>query len=292
MKKKLFIWISIAIAVIAGLVYWFMPIVKNQKESEKQLEKVKIGVILPLSGKPAFVGKPIKNAIQLFLDDYNDSEKEIEVIFEDSKADEHIALSILQKFKSQNISLILGPVTSGEVLAVAPEAERNRMVILSPGASASKIKDAGDYIFRNELSDDLGAKAQAQLAIDALNWHKLAILYMNNDYGAGVLENFKQEYLKSGGEIVAELGFDSGTYDFRTQLSVIKKYSFDALFVIAQDEYPLIIKQIRENGIINPIYATPVFEDEGFLQRLGKFAEGVYYTYYGRFDVNSSDFLT
>ena len=226
---------------------------------------------------------------QLFLDDYNkNADKKVEVIFEDSQAKNHIGLSILQKFRAQNVNLILGPVTSGEVLSLASEAEKSKIVLFSPGASASSITSAGDYIFRNELSDYLGAKAQAQLAIDILNWKKIAILYTNNDYGVGVVKNFEEEFIQLGGEISTKVAFESESDDYRTQIATIKRSSADALFIVAQNEYPLIIQQVKENGIKTPIYATPIFEDVNFIKRLGNLSEGIYYTYYGNFDVHST----
>jgi branched-chain amino acid transport system substrate-binding protein len=38
------------------------------------------------------------------------------------------------------------------------------------------------------------------------------------------------------------------------------------------------------------IYATPVFEDQSFIDQMGKTnADGIIYTYYGSFNLNSSD---
>ena len=276
----------IAIALIVCMVIW----IGQNKKMDGGKDTIVIGAILPLTGDVAFVGEPIKNAIQLYLDNYNrENEKKVEVIFEDSRADKNKALSILQNFRTQKVNIILGPVTSGEVLSLAPEAEKNKIVILSPGASASSITNAGDFIFRNELSDDLGAKAQAQLAIEKLNWKRIAVLYTNNDYGVGVLKNFEARFTQLGGIVTSKVAFESESSDFHTQIATIKRYPSDALFIIAQNEYPNIIKQIKEYGIKTPIYATPIFEDASFIELLGRLSEGIFYTYYGNFDVQSID---
>jgi branched-chain amino acid transport system substrate-binding protein len=173
----------------------------------------------------------------------------------------------------------LGPLTSGTTLAVAPIAEKNHVVILSPGASAPKITQAGDYIFRNELSEAYGARAQAELAFSRLNFKSVALLYINNEYGVGTVGVFRDSFSRLGGRIVADEAFDSGATDFRTALTRIKQANPDAIFVVFQDEIANIVRQRAELGISVPIYTTPVFEDPENLKTLGPLAEGIIYTY-------------
>ena len=266
----------------------------NQKQSNKGTKSIKIGAILPLTGGAAFVGVPIKNAIQLKVDEYNKKAlTNVVVVFEDSKADIKEAVSALEKLNSQGIKVILGPVTSGEVLGAAPVAEKNKIVLFSPSASAQNISHAGDYIFRNELSDQQGATIQAQLALNKLKWKKISILYINNDYGVGVKDSFESEFKKLGGSIVTAISFKVGETDFKTPILKIKSQESDAIFIVAQVEYPLIIKQLIENNITSKIYATPIFEDKAFIDQIGnKQSEGIIYTYYGTFSLKTDDSIS
>lgn len=274
----------IAVTVIVGYQSW-----KNN--IPKRSDIVKIGAILPLTGGAAFVGIPIKDAILLKINKFNEeSETKVEIIFEDSKADIKEAVSAFEKLKSQGIKVVFGPVTSGEVLATAPIAEKNQIILLSPSASSQSITNAGDYIFRNELSDQLGSTIQAQLAINRLNWKKIAVIYTDNDYGFGVKNSFENEFKKLGGEITNSVSFKGGTTDFKTQILKIKSFKQDAIFVVAQNEYPIIIRQFIENKVHDKIYATPIFEDPSFIKSIGKEnSDGVIYTYYGSFDLDTKD---
>jgi branched-chain amino acid transport system substrate-binding protein len=276
------------ILLVAALL---VSIIGCNPNRQKKNETIKIGAILPLTGGAAFVGVPIKNAIQLKVDEFNiTSPNKIEVIFEDSKADVKEAVSALEKLRLQGIKVVLGPATSGEVLGLASVAEKNKIVLLSPSASAKNISNAGDYIFRNELSDDLGATIQAQLAYNKLQWRKVSILYTENDYGTGVKDAFETEFKKLGGEVLNEIAFKGGTADFKTHILRLKSLKSEAVFVIAQAEYPLIVRQFVENDFSTNIYATPVFEDQSFIDQIGKdFANGIIYTYYGSFNINSDD---
>ncbi|MDR0605588.1 MAG: penicillin-binding protein activator [Bacteroidales bacterium] len=283
MSKKIFITIGVIAVVAIGVVVWL--------NKDKKQEMITIGAILPLTGQVSFTGVPIKNSIELFINEFNStSNTKVNVIYEDSQGDKNKAISAFQKLQLQGIKIIIGPVTSGEVLTVAPLAEKHQIVIFSPGSSASEITNFGEYVFRNELSDVYGAKEQARLAIDILHWKNVGVLYIQNDYGVGIANAFENEFKQRGGVIPISLAFASNTTDFRTHIMKYKNQQLNAIFIIAQAEYPQIVKQIRENDLRFNLYATPVFEDNTFLEQIGKAnSEGIIYTYYGAFDLENTD---
>jgi branched-chain amino acid transport system substrate-binding protein len=51
---------------------------------------------------------------------------------------------------------------------MAPIAEKNHIILLSPGASNPKISDAGEFIFRNWHSDALEGEVDANFAFNKL----------------------------------------------------------------------------------------------------------------------------
>jgi branched-chain amino acid transport system substrate-binding protein len=282
----------ISLSLIAFILLGFNSC--NQRNNIKEKKSISIGAILPLTGGAAFVGVPIMNSYKLKIAEFNkNSDTIIDVVFEDSKADIKEALSALEKLNLKGIRIVLGPVTSGEVLGTAPVAEKDKIILFSPSASSQNISNAGDYIFRNELSDRLGATMQAQLAIKKLKWERISVLYTDNDYGTGVKDAFESEFKKLGGSIECSIAFRGGTTDFKTQILKLKSYQCDAVFVIAQAEYPIIMKQFIENKVPSRIYATPIFEDKTFIDQIGKVnSEGIIYTYYGSFSLNSDDSIS
>jgi branched-chain amino acid transport system substrate-binding protein len=251
---------------------------------------IQIGLILPLTGGAAPLGKPSQNGMQLALEEYNSTRKSgepaIEYTVEDDGAQPATAVSAFQKLVSaQHIRLLLGPLTSGTTLAVAPLAERDKVILISPGASAPAVTTAGDYIFRDELSEAVGARSQAELGYSRLGYRSVALLYVNNEYGTGTATIFQKRFLELGGRVVANEAFLPGTSDFRTALEKIKLAGPDAIVVVFQDSIVNIVRQIAELKISAHIFTTPVFEDPTTVQTLGPLAEGIIYTYYGTFNV-------
>ena len=256
---------------------------------------LEIGAILPLTGGAASLGTASRNGIELARSEYNASrstaEPELGVISEDDRAEPAASVSALQKLIAANgIRIVIGPLSSGSTLAVAPVAERNRVVIVSPGASAASVSNAGDYIFRVELSEALGARAEAELGYQRLKYRRLGILSVRNEYGVGTVQIFRRRFTELGGNIVADESFLPGTTDFRTALQKIKTTSPDAIFVVFQDQDMIvnILKERAELGVTAAVYTTPVFDDPDNLRVLGRLAENVIYAYYGTFDANSA----
>jgi branched-chain amino acid transport system substrate-binding protein len=279
---------SVCFAVLCFLAFGCKPDVNPHT--------LQVGVIMPLTGNVASLGVPCFNGMKLALKEFNQAKSasaRIEFIPEDTNADATTAVAAFTKLATINHAIaILGPLTSTEALAVAPIAERNRLVMISPGASTPALTSAGEYIFRNELSDLKGGAAQATLAFGKMGFRRMAALYMNNAYGVGLVRVFQDTFASLGGSIVSTEAFQPDTVDFRSHLSKIKAAKPNAVLVIAVDEIVNIIRQAKELGLDIPIFTTPIFENETYIKQLGPLADGVLYVYYGTFNSNATDSRT
>ena len=70
--------------------------------------KIKIGVLAPLSGEDASLGKQILNSIRMALIDIKDNN--IEIYPKDTKSDPDVTLRSALEFEKMGISLVIGPV--------------------------------------------------------------------------------------------------------------------------------------------------------------------------------------
>lgn len=279
MKK----WI-LSLIVIAGVISIFIYNAKSEKY-------INIGAILPLTGPAGKYGEDARLGIEMAIDEFNSNDningKKVKVIFEDDQSLPQQSVSAFKKLITFNkVSIVIGGMTSSSALAIAPLAEQNKIVLISPSASSPLLSKAGDFIFRNELSDAYGGTAQAELTKNRLKISNVAILYINNDYGIGVKDAFIEKFTELGGKTLKTEAFEPNAQDFRTQLIKIKETSPQAIFIVGYKEIILILRQIRELGIKAKILSTPVFEDREILEKAKELAEGVIYVYYGGFDPN------
>jgi branched-chain amino acid transport system substrate-binding protein len=224
---------------------------------------VKIGVIYPLTGDASAWGAEARNGVELAVDDFEPQDKlrgvSIRPIIEDSKSAPKDAVSAANKLIFQDkVKFIVGDLASSNLLAIAPICEENHVLTIGQGSNP-KIRDAGDYIFRTWPSDDLQGKALAKFLNKELQPKAVAILFVNNEYGRGVVDVVK-------GELVAPLtleeSYASGTRDFRNIIQKIPATSEALLLVAYPEELPALLRQLAEAGVKIPIIGTETFENE------------------------------
>jgi branched-chain amino acid transport system substrate-binding protein len=247
-------------------------------------EPIKIGAILPLSGKNATYGNEIKNAIDLAIEEINNSGgingRKIEVIYEDDQADPKVGVNAMQKLVNiDKVPVVLGSWVSGVVVASAPIAEKAKVIVMAE-AIAPAITNAGDYIFRIQPSATYYSDKLMEVVINKLGLKKIAIIYINNEFGVALRDTLRSATQRLGGQIVAEESYMPGDSDFRSQLTKIKSAKPEALFIGGYQEQINIIKQANELGLKTQFLAGPPFESQTTIQSLGNLAEGVIYPYH------------
>ena len=101
------------------------------------------------------------------------------------------------------------------------------------------------YAFAGKMSELLASKGV----------NKIALLYINTEFGVGYKDVFNKEYTNTGGEIITIESFNQGDTDFKTQISKIKNSGAKALMLISsQKESPVILTQISQLKLSVPIY--------------------------------------
>lgn len=247
-------------------------------------EFIEIGAILPLTGGSAVWGNNTKMGIDLAVDKINGAGgingKKLKILYEDTQGIAAKGVAAMQKLISvHNIEVIIDDSNSSVTLAMAPIAEREKVVLFVTGASSPKIADAGEYIYRIWNSDALQAAAICDYSVKELHLKKIAIVYITNDYGVGLRQEFEKKFEESGNKVQITEGFEPGKKDFKTIITKIKTLNADGLFFVAYpDEAPSLMKQIKEldyNGIV--LGNGDVMEDEATIKAAGDAAEGIYY---------------
>ena len=164
----------------------------GEKASAGGSDTITIGASLPMTGSVALNGEMILEGIQMAVDECNEAGgidgKEVVIDAQDDQAEPNQAASVANMMSAdEKIVAIIGSLKSSCTLAAAPIYEEAGVVALSPDSSSPEVTNAGEYIFRIKNSDVVLAQTMAKGAIS--DGHtKFAILYENNDYGAGVLE--------------------------------------------------------------------------------------------------------
>jgi len=264
--------IIIAIIVIV-LVVWGISSLNN-KPSMTETELIKVGVILPLTGGAAKIGEEAKAALEIAQNDFSDLN--IELLFEDDAFSPKDSVSAFNKINTNNVVAIIGPLNGTSIEAVRPLAVKNKLPLMTPYGAGN---DMGDYLYKNSVEGADEAKAMADKA-NSLGFKKLAIIYLQNDFGLKYFDSFKKTVADNSGFLVAEESVVFGEKDFRTSLAKIKAKNPEALYIAhVSASVGEVAKQAFELGLKTQLLGQYGAESSDLLQIGGKGLEGFIYSF-------------
>ena len=254
-----------------------------QTGCSKKEETYKVGAILPLTGSAAIVGEYLKNGIDLAIEKINSEgiipNKKLEIVYGDSKNSPKEAISILNKFISVDKIPITISAVSSVSMAMIPVADENKHVLFITVASAPGIPEKSEWAFRIFATSKNEATKMANYAYSSLHIKRLAIFYVNDEYGLGGYKIFREEFEKLGGKVIWEESYEKAHMDFRNQLVKIKEANPEAVWIIGYDRsLANIVKQAKEMDIQSKILTIIGFSLPKVLEQAGDASEGVYMT--------------
>jgi branched-chain amino acid transport system substrate-binding protein len=131
------------------------------------------------------------------------------------------------------------------------------------------MKD-GDHLFRLVPSDNYQGDVLAKIVLDE-GVKKVAITYVNNDYGVGIANTFNKAFKKAGGKVTAFQKHEDKKNSYRSEIATLAKGKPDALVVIAyaSGSGSKIVKQAIEGGFFKRFIGTDGLRDDALIKEVG-----------------------
>ncbi len=176
--------------------------------------EIRVGTLMAHTGPLKEYGPPIKDGAVLAAKQMAAAGFEIQLFHEDSETAPVPATNAAKKLVNVNkVVAIVGALSSGVTLAVAESVTiPNNVLMISPASTNPLMTvlpaDANkDFLFRTCPSDALQGVVAAKLAA---SYNKtVSILYVNNAYGQGLAEVFKENFEnKWHGKVLAMVPHD------------------------------------------------------------------------------------
>jgi len=198
----------------------------------------------------------------------------------DDSASTSRAITVAQQLRDDpRVVAVIGHLTSGTTIAAAGiyNAGRNPVVSISPSASSPDLSGIGRYTFRVCATDLVHGSVLARFATQQLGARYAAIIYLNDDYGRGILGTFTEEFAQLGGTIVAADPMLASTPDLGPYLERIQRDGRAQVLMVAGDRAAgvEVLRQARARGITLPIIGGDGLSG---IQAEGPIAEGVHLT--------------
>ncbi|MFZ5926303.1 MAG: ABC transporter substrate-binding protein [Acidobacteriota bacterium] len=279
MRKPPFLLLAVGVILAAGAV--ISVLVTRRAPPRAQELSINIGALLPLTGNLAEYGQRVRRGIELAVEDAKALGCTVRVIFEDTEGvPQKGVLAANKLLNADRVRYIIGAVSSTVTLSVLPVAEARGALLISPAASSPKLSGASPLFLRNWPSDVLEARVLAEYAATALNLRRVVILYVNNDYGLGLQDQFSKSFAALGGTIVAREGYPLDSRDFR---QIIAKHqprfgNTDGYYLAGyHKDMAAATRQLREAGFKGQILGDADYGIQETLDIAGNAAEGAVY---------------
>jgi branched-chain amino acid transport system substrate-binding protein len=224
---------------------------------------LKIGIIAPMTGDVKTFGESTKNGATLAIEQAKNMAGNIKIdyVVGDDRNDATEGVNVANKFISQNgVKAIIGSVSSKVSIPISEVANAAKVVMVTGTSTNTKVTvdDKGNvkpYIFRACFIDPFQGAVGAKFALNTLKVKTAAVMYDKaNDYTVGLAEQFKLNFEKGGGKVVAMETYGTNDSDFSAILTNIAGLKPDMLYL--PDYYnkvSLIAKQAKSKGLNVPM---------------------------------------
>ncbi|MEO5363627.1 MAG: penicillin-binding protein activator [Magnetococcus sp. DMHC-8] len=195
---------------------------------------LKVGLLVPLSGKWTSMGEHLRRAAKKALADY--PSLPIQLLIADSGDAADTSHKAINELVAQQVDVVVGPVFYPTVQPAVEVAAAHHIPIitLNPQRDADRAMRGA---YSNAFQPEQQAKIMARHAVLDKKYARIAILAPDSEYGRGVAKTFGDEVQALGGAPVRSAFFTQDATDFSASLRTLGVH--DALFL------PASAKQVR-----------------------------------------------
>ena len=242
-------------------------------------EKVRVGVLLTLSGPSAALGQMAKNAIDLAVKDLGGKlggrEAELFVVDDELKPD--VAVTKVKGLLDRDkVDFVIGPIFSNVLGAIAKPVTDASVFLISPNAGSSTLagKGCSPFFFATSYQNDQVHQVSGKVAQDR-GYKTLYMIAPNYQAGKDAIAGAKLDYK---GEVVEESFVPLNTLDFQSELAKIAAAKPDAVYAFLPGGMGVnFVKQYKQAGLAGRIPVLSSFTaDEATLPALGEAALGMF----------------
>lgn len=257
-------------------------------------EPIHLGFVGGLSGRVADLGTAGRNGATLAIEQQNSLGKihgrKIKLLTVDDKQSPETAVETVEKLISEGVFAIIGPMTSSMAVEMVPQANQEKVVMISPTANTQQLAGIDDYFFRVISSTGVYAEHLAGYLHSEKKLKHVSIIYdlKNQAFTESFQEGFKSSFEKSGGKVTRVRTFTSGSNVSFLELTqgAIGPETEGILVLANALDAALICQQVKKIAPSLIIAGTGWSATEKLIQMGGSAVEGIYLQQF--FDRDSS----
>jgi len=206
-RKMKYLWLAVAVVLVLSVSFAWAA-------QKKVKAKAKLGAVISLTGSLSEFGASFRKAGDLAVKQLAEAGFAVELKFVD---DETSAIPGVEAARTmvnvEKVVALIGATASGVTIPVAESVSIPNQIPQISNSSTSPLitflpADEGkDFLFRTCPSDALQGVILGKVAAEA-GYKKAAVFWVNNAYGQGLMERFKEAFEFRGGKVVASVPHD------------------------------------------------------------------------------------
>jgi branched-chain amino acid transport system substrate-binding protein len=198
-------------------------------------DPIPIGYLPALTGPSSSTGVGINRGILLAVKEINDAGgidgRPLELITRDTQSDPTKAVNgAAELTRGQNVSVVFGPVNSGESLAVVPLLARTNTPQVHP-CWVDTLTDVQKYpmCFRNAPTNQQIGGAANRYVVEVLSRKKVAVISDTTGYGTASVNAYVPMLKAKGAEVVYQGNVDAANPDLKPELLRMQSAGAEAI---------------------------------------------------------------
>ncbi len=242
--------------------------VENPQSNNNKINIFKIGMLSPQTGPIAQYAPGFEDAAKIAIADLNaghEGDFGFELIIMDTGCDGTQAATSAQTLIDSGVYAIVGAACSGATLGAIAVAAPAGVPMISYASTSPAVTTADDngHLFRVVPSDAQQAVALTTV-VSSEGLSNPAVLYMTNDYGSGLGDNFSANW---SGEVCTSVGYDpaEGKYNATTLAwSVIDGGCDSVLLMSYATDGAAIMEALSAQGFSGSVFGADGVADATF----------------------------
>ncbi|MBO1110620.1 ABC transporter substrate-binding protein [Bordetella petrii] len=246
---------SLMKAGVAGLVTGVAGAVPFAR-SALAAEPIKIGVLLAKSGTYAVQGTQGYNGATIAVADANSQVlgRPIELVWLDENGPQTTQQNMQRLIQQEKVVAVQGGISSGDILAIMPVAEREKILLMATGPNASEItgEKCARYTFRVDSPNyETTRSVYPTFAKNGKNWY---FLYASYAWGIDGFQQMSKLLKDDGGKVVGADQTPLGTTDYSSFILKIVSAKPDAIYLgLGGSDLTNFLKQFHQMGLTGKI---------------------------------------
>jgi len=220
---------------------------------------IKVGVVTPLSGTYAPIGKQVRWGAELAVKEINAAGgvagRPFELLFEDEEANPPVAVRKAEKLLQQDkVDLLTGTVNSGSTLAVGQVADRNNRILVTTVSYAPSITGAqcNQNVFRVNANAFMQSTALTAWLVKNIPGKRYFFIGPDYEMGRSTIGAFQDDIKRLGGSDVGATYPPLGAKDFTPYVGQIRAARPDVIMTAtAGNDTVRLLTQLKEYGILS-----------------------------------------